>query len=125
MKSVKFLDQAIEKHGLKNDLALAKKLGWSSGKISQYRSAKRFMDNEACVALALCLECDPLPIIMAADMDRAERAGQHSLWEVFTQRMAIAGSALLVVNLFLTPTPSEAAPVLKPVSATICLMSNR
>lgn len=96
MRSVQYIDQAITKHGLKNDLALAKKLGWASSKISQYRTGKRFMDNEACIALAMCLEIDPLQIIMAADLDRAERAGQHSLWEVFMSRMAgTAASTIL------------------------------
>ncbi len=114
MKSVEFIDQALAKGQHKNDFALSKKLEWSSGKISQYRTGKRIMDNEACIALALEIGIDPMKIIMAADIDRAERAGQHSLWEVFSRRTSLAAAILLcvVVNLFLTPTPAEAAPAL-------------
>lgn len=89
MRSEIYFDKLIEKKGLKNDLGLAKHMGWSSGRMSQYRTGKRIMDNELCMRLAMELDMEnPLPIIMAADMDRAERAGQRSLWEVFSPRMA-------------------------------------
>ena len=124
MKSAKFLDQLKETKNLKNDVALCKLLGWSSGRMSQYRSGKNIMDNEACLAVAMQLGIDPVRIIMAADIDRAERAGQHSLWEVFTSRTSIAASVLAVVcvNLFLTPTPAKAAPVLDESARAICIM---
>jgi len=112
LKSTDYLDQLQVKKGLKNDVALCKLLNWSSGKISQYRSGKRIMDNEACVALALELEIDPLKIIMTCDMERARKTGQKSLWEVFTMRTAQQISAVLAlcfVTSFLTPTPAEAA----------------
>lgn len=117
MQSVKYLDQAISKLGLKNDSALAKHFGWSSGAMSQYRAGKRVMDDEACLAVAMALELDEgqtMRLLMAAGMDRAEKAGQQSLWSVFSQRMAAtAASALLAtgVTLFLTPENAEAAPV--------------
>jgi hypothetical protein len=129
MKSVRYIDLAIEAGQHKNDFALSRKLGWSSGAISQYRSGKRVMDNEACIAIAMEANTDPLKVIMAADIDRAERAGQHSLWEVFMQRTSIAASVLAVagVTFFLTPSSSEAAPVKAPTqehARPICIMSN-
>jgi hypothetical protein len=126
MKSVKYLNDLAKMHNLENDNQVANFMGWRNGTVYNYKNGRRIMDNEACLAVALKLGIDPLPIIMAADIDRAERAGQHSLWEVFLQRMPTAASILFaaVVTLFLTPTPSEAAPVLKPVSATISIMSN-
>lgn len=112
MHSVKFIDQAVRQCGHKNDSALAKKLGWSSGAISMYRSGKRVMDDEACLALALELGVNPLDIIGAACLDRAEKSGQKSLWEVFMNRAAATAGAVLVassVNVFLTPNPANAA----------------
>src|SRR5690606_17577269 len=110
--------------GFRNDAELAAKLGRTKAAISQYRSGKSIMDNETCVALALELGIDPMPIIMAADIDRAERNGQKSLWEVFSKRMALAPAILAVasVNLFLTPAPAEAAPVLKHRAGPVCIM---
>lgn len=102
MKSVKFLDDLMRLEGLKNDAELARSLQWATSKISQYRTGKRIMDNEACLGVALKLGIDPIRIIMAADIDRAERAGQHSLWEVFTSRMtATAASVILGISVIL------------------------
>lgn len=115
MKSAKYLDALKQKHGLKNDSELAELLGVAQNSVSQWRNGKRFMDNETCLQLAQLLDMDnPLPIIMAADMDRAERAGQHSLWEVFTTRMAHSGLVAILIALlagvtnFVTPTPAQA-----------------
>lgn len=115
MKSSKYLDALIQKQGLKNDRALAAYLDVGTNTISQWRTGTRSMDHEMCLKLALALEMEnPLPIIMAADMDRAERAGQHSLWEVFTTRMAHSSLVAILVALlagvtnFVTPTPAQA-----------------
>ncbi|MGA3942258.1 Cro/Cl family transcriptional regulator [Ralstonia nicotianae] len=119
MRVEKYLDAVIERHGLKNDKALAEKMGLVHSAISHYRTGRRTMDNEVCLRVAQLLDMEnPLPIIMAADMDRAERAGQHSLWEVFSKRMAAsnATAALLLVLVasatnFVAPSPAKAAPL--------------
>lgn len=118
MRLEKFLDQAIKQRGLKNDSALAAELGVVQSAISHYRTGRRSMDNEVCLRLAQLLDMEnPMPIIMAADMDRAERAGQRSLWEVFSPRMAHSGLMAVLVALglgvtnFVTPSPAEAAPL--------------
>ena len=118
MKSVKFLNQVKAKYGLKNDRQLAEHLGVTSGTISQYMNGKRVMDDEACLAVAIQLDIDPLQIIGAACIDRAEKTGQKSLWEVFMSRTAMTAGAVLVasgVNLFLTPSPANAASMRVPV----------
>ena len=89
MKSVKFLDKVAEVHQLKNDNQIAVFMQWPNGTVSNYRSGRRIMDNEACIALALALEIDPVEIIRAADMDRAERAGKTSLWEFFPKEAPV------------------------------------
>lgn len=118
MRVEKFLNDAIARHNLKNDTALAQLLGVRQNAVSQYRSGARTMDNEMCLRLAQLLDMEnPMPIIMAADMDRAERAGQRSLWEVFSPRTAHSGLVALLVSLglgvtnFVTPSPAEAAPL--------------
>lgn len=118
MRTGKYLDAVIERHDLKNDRKLAEFLGVAQSAISQYRTGKRSMDNEMCLRVAQALDMtDPLPIIMAADLDRAERAGQRSLWEVFSPRMAHSGLVAVLVALglgvtnFVTPSPAEAAPL--------------
>lgn len=112
MKSAQYLDQVKAKLGLHADKELAEHFNVTKAAISQYKSGTRIMENEMCLAVALTLEIDPLKVIMAADIDRAERSGQRSLWAVFSQRMAAtAASAIMAagVSLFLTPTPADAA----------------
>ncbi|GAQ30843.1 Cro/Cl family transcriptional regulator [Ralstonia insidiosa] len=114
MKSVKYLDAVMERHGLKTDKALCEHMGWSHSAVNNYRKGLRIMDNEQCLRVALELSMEnPLPIIMAADADRAERAGQRSLWEVFSPRMAHSAATILVlatagVTNFVTPTTLQA-----------------
>lgn len=114
MRVEKYLDAVIERHGLKNDTALAELLGINKSAVSHYRTGRRTMDNEECLRLAQLLDIDnPMPIIMAADMDRAERQGQRSLWEVFSPRMAHSAATILVlatagVTNFVTPTTLQA-----------------
>lgn len=109
MRSTKYLEDLQRKTGL-NDTELAKKLGISQPAMSNLKAGRRIMENETCIAVALELTIDPMRIIMAADMDRAERAGQRSLWEVFTARMATAASVILGILVILGSviTPSDA-----------------
>ena len=114
MRIEKYLDEVMKSKDFTQDKELAKWLRVTPPAISQYRKGVRTMDNEKCVLVALELGIDPLKVIMATDLDKAERAGQSSLWEVFSRRTATTVSALLfvLVNLFLTPQNAEAAQTL-------------
>ncbi|MBB3016886.1 helix-turn-helix domain-containing protein [Cupriavidus alkaliphilus] len=132
MRIDKYLDAIKAQRGLKTDTELAEILGVKQNAVSQYRNGKRMPDNEACLRIAQALDMsDPMPVIMAADMDRAERAGQRSLWEVFSRRMAQAAApatlAVLVASVtnFVTPSAAQAAPALDRDSRTLSVMSNR
>lgn len=114
MRSVKYLELVREKLDRKTDIELARKLGLSRAAVGHYLTGRRVMDEETCLAVAMTLEIEPMKVLMAAGIDRAEKAGQKSLWEVFSKRTATAAALVIVssVNLFLTPTPSEAAQTL-------------
>ncbi|WP_454734359.1 Cro/Cl family transcriptional regulator [Cupriavidus pauculus] len=91
MRIQKFITAVAERYNVESDTAIAEIVGLTQPAISQYRAGKRFPDNEACLKIAQALDmADPMPIIMAADIDRAEHKGQRSLWEVFSKRMAPA-----------------------------------
>ncbi|HEY0587486.1 MAG TPA: helix-turn-helix domain-containing protein [Pseudoduganella sp.] len=112
MKSVKYLEQLREQRGFKTDEELANLLGISRGAVSHYTNGRRIMDDETCIAVAMALDIHPMQVIGAACIDRAEKTGQKSLWEVFMNRgAAVAASVLMAasVNLFLTPAPANAA----------------
>jgi transcriptional regulator with XRE-family HTH domain len=134
MKIEKYLDAVIERHGLKNDAELAELLGVNKSGVSHYRTGRRMPDNEACLRIAQALDmADPLQVIMAADLDRAERAGQRSLWEVFSRRMAPATApatlAVLAASVtkFVTSPPLQASAdaVTKAVQSLLCQIARR
>jgi plasmid maintenance system antidote protein VapI len=118
MKSLKYLLDLQEKLSL-NDTAFAHRLGITQPAISNLKAGRRMMENELCVKVAMELGVNPVEVIMAADMDRAERSGHHSVWEDFLRRtQAKAAASVLIGTLtaasvinFLTPSPAEAAPV--------------
>lgn len=121
MRIEKFLEDVMDVKHIRKDKDLAEWLGVTPSAVSQYRSGSRTLSNEQCVLIALELGIDPLKIIMATDLDKAERAGQKSLWEVFSQRTATTSAsaalalAMGVVTLFMTPTPSQAAKTLNSI----------
>lgn len=112
MRSVKYIEQLRETLTRKSDQEVADKLGISRAAVNHYKTGFRVMDDETCLALALQLNIDPMEIIGAACMDRAEKSGQKSLWEVFMSRTAAAAATVLMasgVTIFLTPGNAEAA----------------
>jgi DNA-binding transcriptional regulator YdaS (Cro superfamily) len=118
MRIEKYLEEVMNSQNLRKDKELADWLGVTASAVSQYRKGTRTMSNEQCVMIALELGIDPLKVIMATDLDKAERAGQKSLWEVFSQRTATAASVALflgAVTLFLTPDNAQAAPALNSI----------
>ena len=96
MRIEKYLDAVMTAKGFTQDKELAHWLRVTAPAISQYRKGVRTMSNEQCVAIALELKIDPLQVIMATDLDKAERAGQKSLWEVFSQRMATTAASVIL-----------------------------
>lgn len=111
MRSVEFLKRLQQEKGL-NAAGVARLLNLTEGGISHYFKGKRVMNDETCLAVALELGIDPMQVLGAAFLDRAEQTGQKSLWEVFLNRTAMTTGAVLLasgVNLFLTPAPANAA----------------
>lgn len=111
MKSLKYLDAVKNRYSLKRDNELAEKIGCSPSAVSRYYSGKAIMDDEQCLRVAQVLGMEnPLPIIAAAGIDRAEKTGQRSLWEVFTKATSLSplAVALLVgVTSIVIPSPAH------------------
>ena len=131
MKSLKYLEDLSKLTGM-NSTQLAKKLGITQGAVSHYMTGRRIMDDETCLAVAMELGIDPMMVVGAACVDRAEKTGQRSLWENFLMsRMATAAALLMLVgvNLFLTSNEAKAAQFsyensATPTTESICIMSN-
>ncbi|MGF7192291.1 transcriptional regulator with XRE-family HTH domain [Robbsia andropogonis] len=113
MKSIEYLKTVKTYRNIDSDYQLAKYLGMTTGTVSNYMSGNRIMDNETCLKIADALDMtNPLPIIMAADLDRAERLGKRSYWEKISPKLfggaATAALSYALVNNFVTANPEIA-----------------
>lgn len=111
MRICNFFDEVMWKLRFRKDKELAEWLEVTPSYISQIRKGDKSISNNMALKIAIELEIDPLKVIQASELDKAERTGQRSIWENFT--MARAASVLLgimmSVNLFLTPQDANAA----------------
>nr|WP_315393969.1 helix-turn-helix transcriptional regulator [uncultured Duganella sp.] len=110
MKSVKYLLDLQNQTG-SNDAALARLLDLSGPAVSHYKTGRRIMDDETCLKIAMQLNIDPLHVVGAACIDRAEKEGKPTLWSVFMERAAATAAIAVLatsVNLFLTPKDANA-----------------
>lgn len=122
MESIKFLEMLRDTMTKKSDYAIAKEIGLTPQAVNNYMSCKRVMDDTTAAKVAQKLGIDPMKVIAAANADR-EKGEKKEFWENFYERLGgVAASIIfLLVTLLVTPTPSEAAPVLKDHNA-ICIL---
>lgn len=116
MRISKYLDRLQKALDVKTDKEVAKIMGWSHSVPSNWRKGHSFMTNQAAASVSEKLGVPVIEVIAAVEADREEVSGQKSFWTDFFQRTATVASVVLVagcVNLFLTPTPSQATPLLK------------
>jgi len=112
MKTTKEYIEEAKRRLEVTDYRLAKILGVSQGAMSHYATGRRIMDDTTAAKLAGILEIEPIQIIAAANAER-EKGEKKEFWENFYKRLGgIAASIFFAVNLIMTPTPSQAAPVL-------------
>jgi len=102
MKTVDFLDAVRRTYGLTTDYQLAKKLGFSTSRVAQYRISSRELDDEGCLKVAELLEM-PAPYVMACiAAARAKSTEARRAWEKAAKMLkagtaaALLGAALFV-----------------------------
>jgi hypothetical protein len=108
------LDQCKERLGVDTDYKLSKKWEMHQGLLSDYRLDKREPDEYACLRIAetMGLDAEMLMVHFAARKAKNPKVKEY-LQKYYERLGKIAAAFLLAVNLIMTPTPSEAAPVLE------------
>lgn len=125
MEINELLNQCMTKLDVKTDYVLAKEMGIHTALISMYRGGKREPDEYACLKIAEVLDLDAETLMVHF---AARKAKNPKVKEYLQKKLAdlggIAASFFFAVNLIMTPTPSQAAPVLKSDGAILYIMSN-
>jgi len=124
MKStIMYVDEAKAKMSIESDYAMAKWLGVGRAAVSNWRVGRNVIDDYAAAKIAEVLELNPMEIIAAANIEREKDEERKRFWQKYWERLGgIAAGFILAVNLIMTPTPSEAAPILKPEAKTLYIM---
>lgn len=119
MENIKKLLDAVKKaKGIESDYALAKALDLPKQRISDYYKGKTSPDKYACMKIAESLSKPLADIIYAVELDAEKDESRKEAWRRYYKSIGgIAASVALTfffaVNLIVTPTPAEAAPILK------------
>lgn len=114
MKTTEYLKAAQRKLGHATNAQTAAQLGVTEAAMSRYASGDRVMDDYTAAQIAEILGIDPIRVIAQANAEREKDAKRAAYWSRMAHAsMTAASVALAVVILTVTPSPANAAPVLK------------
>ena len=78
--TIEFLDAVKEKLGIESDYGLAKRLGFPLSTMSNYRTGRRVLDDDAALTVALALDVHPFNVIAAINVERAKTPETRARW---------------------------------------------
>ena len=84
----KYLDQVAELTETGSDYAIAKKLGISTQRVSNYRRGRHTFDDEMCTRVALALGINPFKVIAEINAEKAKTAEKRKFWKDAASRAA-------------------------------------
>jgi len=106
--------------------ALARYLGMNQPDLSKAYNHKKGVPDEALSKLADYIDVDYRSLVAAEKLVTEKTEEKRAYWRPFVEHARAAIIALLLttasVTTFLTPTPAQAAQMLKSDSGTLCIM---
>lgn len=100
MNSYEYIARVKQTKGLETDYQVAKMMGWSKNKVSQYKLGQG-MDNEAARQVAEILNIPVLEIIADMEAERQKDPAKKKAWKMLAKLSKQAGTAtynLLILN---------------------------
>ena len=124
MELKELIERAEKAVGSQKELAL--KIGQSESNIRAAKSNARGLPDYACVMIAELIGEAPITVIAASNLATEKKEERRRVWHPFVARAAsvLLGLTLAIVNLIMTPAPSEAATMLSKPLITLYIMSN-
>lgn len=84
------LELIKERHDLKSDYQVCKRLDLSTALVSGWRSGRTLPDERMCARLADAAGIDPLVLAAAMQAQRSKTAEARSMWEQIAERLSLA-----------------------------------
>lgn len=107
--------------------ALGKMLDLSQPFMSNAKAHRKPLPIDAVVKLAELINADLKSVIAANELVTEKKEEKRAYWRPFVEHARAAIVALILtiasVTSFLTPTPTQAAPMLESKAGTLCIMS--
>lgn len=124
MDNVKKLLDEVKTHCERpTDYAVAKKLDLHRGLICDYYKGNRVPDEFACLQIAKELGKPFEEVLATVKADTEKNEKRRLVWQNYLKQMGgIAAGIFVAVIFIVSPTPSEAAPALKSMTGTFCIM---
>lgn len=110
---IDYLDAVKAKKHFSSDYQLAKFLGETQSRLSNYRHRNTAFDDEMAFKVAQVLGIDPVEIIIAANLQRAKRPEQKEFWQRMSKQLGawLAAAALgVALEVGAPPVAQAAAP---------------
>lgn len=95
---------------IESDYGLAKRLGFSRQRVSNYTNGLRVFDNETAVRVAELLQLDPLRVIADMELERASSPDQRKFWERIKAAAVLAAFYVGAASFGALPAPAQASP---------------
>lgn len=103
------LDAVRARHGLTSDYQLGQLMGWSTGKVCNYRAGRSRLGDESALAVANALGMDAGYVLAVVAAERAQSAAARAAWERAAARLSVAASAVLAVWMLGVAVPGSDA----------------
>lgn len=117
MELKELIERAEKTAGSQKELGL--RIGQSPSAIRSAKAGIIGLPDYACVMLAKLIGEEPITVIAASALVTEKNEERRKVWHPFVARAASVILASVILNL--TPTPSQAAPVLK-LSSEHCIL---
>ena len=122
--TVEFLDGLKDRLKIKSDYQLAKELGVSHTRISNWRRGRNTFDERIAVQVAHLLTLDPAYVLACMAAERSKRADVKTAWKKAAQRIGMGTAAVVAAVLLGADQGAQLVEIVSASAPALYIMSN-
>jgi len=119
MDTIAYLDAVKTRHNWDSDYKLAKELGVSKGRISNYRTGRQGMDDELCLVVAKLLDVDPSTVLIDIFSERTKSSKAAKILRETAKQLGSAAASLFVTLTMLYMSTASTDAIASPTGASV------